>query len=269
MAGLEVSAVTHGVVVAELDRPPGNLWTVGQGSGNAYLIESGLPSFTDVPWLSVDPTEVTVAPDGSAQLAIQVDSTGLAPGVYRAIVVIQTNDPDASLVQVPVTLVVPAYQQGIDSGGGASTNANGDVFAADRAYGSGPFGYLGASSTRTTGAAIAGTVDDGLYQDQRSGMSGYRFDVANGTYRVDLLFAEIQLGKAGQRLFGVSLEGAVVLPGLDVFAAAGGKNAAYARSFIVTVSDGRVDIGFTPQRGDKPIINAILVTQLPDGAPGT
>lgn len=28
MAGLEVSAVTHGVVVAELDRPPGNLWTV-------------------------------------------------------------------------------------------------------------------------------------------------------------------------------------------------------------------------------------------------
>ena len=29
MAGLEVSAVTDGVVAAELDRPPGNLWTVG------------------------------------------------------------------------------------------------------------------------------------------------------------------------------------------------------------------------------------------------
>ena len=41
-AGLELDAV-------------GNLWTVSQGSQTAYLIESGLPTFSDVPWLDVTP----------------------------------------------------------------------------------------------------------------------------------------------------------------------------------------------------------------------
>ena len=106
-AGLELDAV-------------GNLWTVGQGSGNAYLIESGLPTFSDVPWLTIDPTEATVAPDGEIDIHLDVDTTGLLPGVHRAIAVLQTNDPDHSTVQVPIILVVPAYQQGIDAGGGAS-----------------------------------------------------------------------------------------------------------------------------------------------------
>ena len=44
----------------------GNLWTVGQNTGNAYLIESGLPTFSDVPWL-------TVVADGSADRPRRVD----------------------------------------------------------------------------------------------------------------------------------------------------------------------------------------------------
>jgi subtilisin family serine protease len=255
-AGLEIDVV-------------GNLWTVGQNSGNAYLIESGLPTFSDVPWLTASPTEATIAPDGSIDVDIAVDSTGLEPGVYRALVVILTNDPSNSLIQLPVTLVVPTFQQGVDAGGGASTNANGDVFAADRGYVSGPYGYLGSSSIRSTSAAIGGTEDDGLYQDARTGMAGYRFDVPNGIYRVDLLFAEIENVKVGARKFDVSMEGDVVLPGLDIMAAAGGKNIALDRTFIVSVSDGHIDIDFAAQRGDKPIVNAILVTGLPEGAPGT
>ena len=124
-AGLEIDVV-------------GNLWTVGQGSGNAYLIESGLPSFSDVPWLTVSPTEATIEPDGSIDIDITVDSTGLEPGVYRALVVILTNDPDNSLFQLPVTLVVPTFQQGVDAGGGATTALNGDQYGADRGYGSWP-----------------------------------------------------------------------------------------------------------------------------------
>ena len=255
-AGLEIDVV-------------GNLWTVGQNTGNAYLIESGLPTFSDVPWLTVSPTEATIAPDESIDIDIAVDSTGLEPGVYRALVVILTNDPDNSTIQLPVTLVVPTYQQGIDAGGGASTNSNGDIFAADRAYGPGPYGYLGSSSTRSTSAPIAGTEDDGLYQDSRVGMTNYRFAVPDGTYRVDLLFAEIENVKAGARKFDVSIEGDVVLPGLDIYAAAGGKNIALDRSFVVNVADGLLDIQFASQRGDKATINAILVTGLPEGAPGT
>ena len=255
-AGLELDAV-------------GNLWAVGQFTQNAYLIESGLPSFSDVSWLTVTPTEATVAPDESIDIDITVDSTGLEPGVYRALVVILTNDPDNSTIQVPVTLVVPTFQQGVDAGGGATTALNGDLYGADRGYGTGPYGYLGASSNKNTAAAIDGTEDDGLYQDARVGMTSYRFDVPDGVYKVDLRFAEIANVKANGRKFDVTIEGDVVLPGLDVFAAAGGKNTALDRTFIVSVTDGHLDIGFVAQRGDKPIINAILVTGLPEGAPGT
>ena len=247
----------------------GNLWTVGQNSGNAYLVESGLPTFSDVPWLSVSPTDGTVAVDGNQPLTVTVDSTGLPSGVYHAIVVIQTNDPDHANIQVPVTLVVPAYQQGINAGGGSYVDpAQGDLYGADRAFSIGGFGYVGSSSARSTGSAIAGTTRDPLYQDLRSGMSAYRFAVPNGTYKVDLSFAEIQLSKVGGRVFAVGLEGSSVLSNFDVLAAAGGRYIALDRSFLVQVTDGVLDISFAPQRGDKPIINAILVTEMPPGSPG-
>lgn len=249
----------------EID-PVGNLWTVGQASGNAYLIDSGLPTFSDVPWLSVAPTDGTLAPDGSVELDVAVDSTGLAPGIHRALVVVQTNDPDNSVVTVPVELVVPAYQQGVNAGGGSYLNANGDLYGADRAWTPGSFGWVGASSTRFSGAAIEGTAEDPLYQDLRSAMTGYRFDVAPGVYRIDLAFAELVARRAGARVFSVTIEGTTVIASLDVFAAAGGRFIALDRTFEVEVTDGQLDIGFTPQRGDAPIVNGILVTSVAPGS---
>lgn len=255
-AGLETDAV-------------GNLWTVGQNTGNAYLIESGLPNFSDVPWLSVDPTEGTIGPNGSQALTVTVDTTGLASGVYHAIVVIQTNDPDNATMQIPVTLVVPAYQQGIDAGIGSFVDpATGDFYAADRPYTVGGFGYVGPSSVRATQHDIDGTDRDPLYADLRQGMTDYRFTVPDGTYVVTLSFAELQLNKAGSRVFGVSLEGTPVLSNFDVWAAAGGRYVALDRTFVVEVTDGILDISFLAQRGDSPIINAIIVTEMPPGSPG-
>ncbi|MFL5681493.1 MAG: malectin domain-containing carbohydrate-binding protein, partial [Chloroflexota bacterium] len=245
----------------------GNLWVTGQNSGMVYNVESGLPNFTDVPWLSTSVTDGTIAIDGSRSISVNVNTAGLTPGVYHAIVVIQTNDPDNSNIQVPVVVVVPAYQQGVNTGGARYVNGNGDVFAADKVFATGTYGYVGSSSTKSTTAAIAGTVDDKLYQSLRTGMTGYRFDLANGHYRVDLGFAETAIKKAGGRVFSVSIEGSPVLSNLDVYKTAG-ANAALDRSFEVDVSDGHLDITFTPQRGDKPIVSSILVTQLPAGSPG-
>ncbi|HEX7223296.1 MAG TPA: carboxypeptidase-like regulatory domain-containing protein, partial [Candidatus Limnocylindrales bacterium] len=67
-AGLEIDTV-------------GNLWTVSQNSATAYLIESGLPNFSDAPWLTVEPESGAVPIDGSAELSVQVDATGIEPGV--------------------------------------------------------------------------------------------------------------------------------------------------------------------------------------------
>jgi hypothetical protein len=244
----------------------GNLWLTGQNSGNAYLVESGLPVFSDVPWLSASPVEGVVAPDDEATVQVTVDATGLAPGVHRAILVIGTNDPGQGYVQVPVTVVVPAYQQGINAGGRAATAGDGTAYAADQAFQAGSFGSTGGGSTRSTASPIDGTDDDVLYQDLRQGMTGYRFAVPDGTYRVDLRFAELQAKKAGARIFGVTLEGAPVIANLDLYGEVG-RLAALDRSFLVEVTDGVLDVGFSAQRGDAPVVNAILVTEVPPGSP--
>jgi hypothetical protein len=66
----------------------------------------------------------------------------------------------------------------------------------------------------------------------------------------------------------VALEGGTVLSDFDVYAAAGGRRIALDRTFFVEVTDGVLDITFTAQRGDTPIVNAILVTEVPPGIPG-
>jgi hypothetical protein len=250
-AGLELDAV-------------GNLWTVSQAGATAYLIESGLPTFSDAPWLSVAPESGSVAVDGTLEVEVSVDASGLEPGVYRAQVIVLTNDPSNSTVPIPVTLVVPAYQQGVNAGGAAYEATDGTPYGADQAYGGGGHGYVGTSTTRSTRSAIAGTDDDPLYRSMRQGMSAYRFDVAEaGLYRVDLRFAEIAANRAGARLFTVSIEGQPVLVNLDVYAQAG-ANAAFDRSFVVEVTDGTLDVEFAAQRGDRPFVSALLVTHRPD-----
>ena len=245
----------------------GNLWTVSQNAGMAFLIESGLPTFSDAPWLSVTPETGTVPVDGGEELTVAVDSTGLEPGVYRAQLIVLTNDPDSSTVAIPVQLVVPAYQQGVNAGGGAHETADGTAYAADRAYAMGSFGYAGRSTTRGTRDAISGTDEDPLYRTMRQAMTAYRFDVpVPGVYRVDLAFAEIAATRAGARVFTVTIEGTPVLVNLDVYAEVG-ADAAYDRSFLVEVGDGRLDVEFSAQRGDMPFVSAILVTQRPDLAP--
>jgi len=243
------------------------------GEDTGQILINGVPYaydkaiVADAPWLSETPTEGTVPVGETQAITIAVDSTGLEPGVYRSAVRIRTNDPDNVTVVVPVTLVVPAYQMGINAAGNAFVDpANGDLYVTDRAFSAGGFGYVG-GSTRSTGQDISGTDRDPLYQNLRAGMSAYQFTVPNGTYRVDLSFAELQAKKAGQRVFGVQLEGATAISGLDVFAAAGGALAAYDQTVFVEVTDGVLDISFTAQRGDQPIVNAILVTEMPAGSP--
>lgn len=230
-----------------------------------FGIQTGFTS--DVPWLTVQPAEGTVAKGGTTQINVTVDSTGLQPGLYQAEALVLTDDPDHRTFLVPVDLIVPAYQQGVNAGGSDFTDSKGDAYAADQAYSSGSFGYDGAGSTFSTSDPIGGTEDDPLYQDQRVGMTAYRFDVANGHYRVDLRFAELELNSAGARVFHVTIEDAPVLFNFDVFAAGGGQDVAVDRSFETDVTDGRLDIEFFGRIGE-PIINAILVTELPSSGSG-
>jgi hypothetical protein len=243
----------------------GNLWTISQANSTVYLLESGVPAFVDVPWLSENPSSGTLAAGASQQIQIKVNTAGLAPGVYSASMFVLTNSGRQPSIRVPVTLIVPAYFQGVNAGGGVYVDLSGDTWAADRAWAAGGFGYVGQSSSQSTNRAIANTLDDPLYKDLRSRMVEYRFDgLPNGVYEVDLRFAEITNTRPGRHLFDVIIEGNTVLPAFDI-AAEVGSFAADDKVFFVVVTDGQLNIRFIRRTGfGDPIVNAIQVVHRPD-----
>lgn len=108
---------------------------------------------------------------------------------------------------------------------------------------------------------IAGTDSDLLYRSTVYAMSSYRAKVADGTYRVKLYTAEDYFTAPGRRVYSVSAEGATVLKDVDVFARAGGAFRAYEPTFTVTVTDGRLDLGFHAVK-DVPSLAAVEISRL-------
>ncbi len=104
------------------------------------------------------------------------------------------------------------------------------------------------------GCADAATED--LLQCERWDAPGapemqYNFALPNGSYIVNLYFANIYIGTGavGQRKIDVSIEGALALDNFDQVAAAGGDLSAVLRSAIVSVSDGnglQIDFAHVP-----------------------
>jgi hypothetical protein len=245
--------------------PLGNLWTMSQGRpSTAYLIDSGVPEFSDVPWLRTEPDRGNLPVGQSATVRLTIDTTGLEPGVYGAYVALVSNSGRQPVLIRPVRLVVPGYQVGLNSGGGAYTDGAGDTWAADRAFAAGGSGYLAdRNRTESTRTPVAGTLDQPLFQNQRLTVYEYRFaDVPNGVYAVDLDFAELRRTRPNTRLFDVIIEGQLLLPALDV-ANDVGPYAAMRHTLYVPVADGQLNVRLISRQGDT-IINAIRVTQRPD-----
>jgi hypothetical protein len=239
----------------------------GQDAGR--ILENGVPyaaTFdTDVPWLFADPVSGTVEPGATQAIQVEVDTTGLQPGLYRARLLLRTNDPRHPQLRIAVTLIVPAYQQAVNAGGDTYIDLNGDCWEADQMFVPGIWGYVDASQSRSTRRAIAGTDDDPLYQDLREDVLEYRFDeVPPGVYEVDLRFAEIRPQQPNRRVFHILIEGSIELFAHDI-ALAVGSLVADQHIFFVTVTDGQLNVRFLPwERNDQPIVNAIRVTHRPD-----
>jgi subtilisin family serine protease len=244
----------------------GNLWMIAQSPNKVYLVDSGVPAFTDVPWLTVKPTTGTVAPGKSGSLAVTVSTTGLTPGVYLASVFVLTDAAKQTILRIPVSLIVSAYQQGVNAGGNSYTDGSGDAWAVDQKYKTGSWGYTDKSSTTSTRKAIGGTTDPLLYQSQRIAPYAYRFDnVPNGVYQVEFKFAELDAKmKNGKRMFDVIVENSLVLPAHDI-AYDVGTLVADNHTFFIEVADGRMDVRFIARAGsDNPVINALRITHRPD-----
>lgn len=150
-----------------------------------------------------------------------------------------------------------AYVQAVNCGGGAYTTISGDFYAADKIYTAGSWGYLSGQVSQVA-QAITGTDDDFLYQSERYNLSAYAFDVPAGTYEVLLRFAETyQYERIGGRVFDAVVEGQTVAKALDILARAG-RFAALDMTTTVVVTDGQLNVTFTPSAG-MATINAIMV----------
>jgi hypothetical protein len=234
---------------------------------NAVSYVSSFEPSVDVPWLSATPSDGVVGPGGSRSVTVTVDTTGLAPGIHRAQVLVRGNDPFTPTVRVPVQVLVPHYQVAVDAGaGGPFTDAAGDTWVADQRYTPGAWGYTnGRASALTTGRTIAGTGDDPLFQSVRSNPFEYRFDaVPNGVYQVDYRFAETNGRRPGRRVARLIVEQTMVDPDHDI-AAEVGTYAADAHTVFVEVTDGQLNVRFAEITGlGVPIVSGLRVTHRAD-----
>ncbi|MFN2190369.1 MAG: hypothetical protein ACK2T3_16525, partial [Candidatus Promineifilaceae bacterium] len=79
--------------------------------GVEEVVESCIPS--DIPWVSVSPTDGTTAAGESDDVVVTFDSTGLEVGTYYGDLCVQSNDPETPLVGIPLTLTIPQEPTGV------------------------------------------------------------------------------------------------------------------------------------------------------------
>jgi hypothetical protein len=107
-------------------------------------------------------------------------------------------------------------------------------------------GPVGGTAADFPGHRIAGTPHERIYQTVRYNLAAYHLPVSNGLYTVTLQFCEPHYDAAGKRVFGVTLQGAPVIEKLDIFAQTGLDKALDYTFERVAVTNGWLDIGFTP-----------------------
>jgi len=104
-------------------------------------------------------------------------------------------------------------------------------------------GWLSGGDTYSVTTAIAGTVDDTLYQSERYGDFSYTIPLENDSYDVVLKFAEIYQDNPGDRIFHVEMEGEEVIRNLDLIFRIN-KNTAYDVIMPLELTDGELNIDF-------------------------
>lgn len=132
------------------------------------------------------------------------------------------------------------------------TDSEGNVWLADE-------GYADGNPYEVDDTQIANTKDPGIYRTERYSISAYRFGVPDGKYTVKLLFAEVYTGITGpgDRVFSFNVQGHG-FDHFDIWAKAGGPDKAYIESVDVDVTNGVLNITFTPDV-ENPKINGIEI----------
>ncbi|CAN5822642.1 glycoside hydrolase family 2 TIM barrel-domain containing protein [soil metagenome] len=153
---------------------------------------------------------------------------------------------------------VPFRELAVNVGGKAQYADEGGIWIGDQAYAPGSFGYVGGTQTMfDKDLPVTGSRQTPLYFTYRSGLSAYRFDVPDGEYDVELLFAEPS-AKPNERVFDVTVNERILVGRLDLSSRYGIARAATYASRVSATSGSGITVGFTPIQG-QPLLNAIHV----------
>ncbi len=165
----------------------------------------------------------------------------------------------AFLMSLPVKAQAQQQPIRLKCGGSAYTDSKGQAWATD-------FDFSGGMVSQTTGS-VSGTSDPALFQTGRmpddTNPLVYTFPVANGSYQVNLYFAELNSGddSVGARVFNVKTQGTVVLQNFDIFKTVG-AGAALIRTVTIAVTNGQVQIELDNIAGhDRGKVTAIEITE--------
>ncbi|GMU67227.1 MAG: hypothetical protein AMXMBFR36_35010 [Acidobacteriota bacterium] len=88
---------------------PGSAWNPQPAIEFAVLLDpspSACSNPEDVPWLGVTQTSGSTDPMSTSPVLVTFFTAGLPLGTYEAVLCLDSNDPDTSLVEVPVTLTI-------------------------------------------------------------------------------------------------------------------------------------------------------------------
>ncbi|WBL41251.1 PKD domain-containing protein [Algoriphagus halophytocola] len=202
--------------------------------------------------------------DGSTSTAVSPTHTFTNKGIYT--VVLTVTDEGGLTASDELEIVVnpqPSFELRLNAGGPQVTH-EGNVFAADQYFSSTSKSYENTSATVPT-----------LYQTERSSSQrayNYAIPVPNGTYTVNLHFAEIYFGAngggpagTGNRVFDVTLEGNLVLDNFDINAEVGPQTV-LIKEYEITVTDGMVNIALSALDAvggnDQPKLSALEIIGL-------
>lgn len=135
----------------------------------------------------------------------------------------------------------------------------------DRPYLPGGWGYITSSSSSgdvfgKTGANIRNTLLEPLFQSYLKGVSGYRFDVPDGVYEVEMYFTEPE-SKDVHRIFDVYVNDTPLASAMNLAEDYGVQTAVIKSLRVRAIDSQGVTVRFTPIEGDA-IVSAVKVKKI-------
>jgi methionine-rich copper-binding protein CopC len=134
----------------------------------------------------------------------------------------------------------------IKGGSDVDLTIGNNVYEADKSYRTGSIKL----DTQVVKSGVSGTDIDSLYQTYLSAATdlaatSYAIPIANGEYLIRMHFVENYWTAPGLRVFSTTMENKQVLSNFDIFTEVGYREA-LVKDFTTTLSDGILNIDFTP-----------------------